>query len=128
MKIISVFYILFPLMLLIISGCAPLIVGGAVGAVGGYAVSRDTVQGDSDMPYEALWSSVLIVSKIRGKIKQQDYARGYVELEADSSQVWIRLVRLTQATTRIKVSARKYHLPNMALAQEIYTKIMEEAK
>lgn len=122
-------YFFLPFLLLIISGCVPLMVGGAVGAVGAYAVSKDTIEGETDKPYDSLWNSVLTVSKIRGTIKQEDGSRGYVELETDSSRVWIRLVRLTRATTRIRISARnKFHLPQLELAQDMYVKILEDAR
>ncbi|MDD4980138.1 MAG: hypothetical protein PHC54_02545 [Candidatus Omnitrophica bacterium] len=119
---------LLPCILLVISGCAPLIVGGAVGAVGGHASSRDTIQGETDKSYDSLWASALTISKIRGQIKYEDMAKGYIELEAESSKVYIRLIRLTATTTRLKVSARKYHFPNLELAQDIFVKIMEQAK
>lgn len=114
--------------LVTVLGCAPLIVGGAVGALGGYASSKDTIQGETDKSYESLWNSALTVSKIRGQIKYEDMAKGYIELEAESSKVYIRLIRLTAATTRLKVSARKYHFPNLELAQDIFIKIMEQAR
>jgi len=115
-----------PVIMIIISGCLPaIIVGGAVGAVGGYAISRDTIQGETDRPYDLLWSSASTIAKVRGKIKSEDAVKGRIELEAESSRVYIRLDRLTQSTTRVGVSARKYHLPNMALAQDIFVKIME---
>lgn len=126
MKKITVFLIFC--MIMVISGCAPLIVGGAVGALGGYAISKDTVEGETDRPYNSLWESALMVSKIRGQVKYQDALKGYIELEAESSRVQIRLIRLTAATTRIRVSARKYHFPNMDLAQDIFVKIIEQAK
>jgi hypothetical protein len=50
-----------------------------------------------------------------------------MKLEADSSKVWITFIRLTRATTRIRIAARKHHLPNLALAQDIYVKIVNEA-
>ncbi|MDD4938868.1 MAG: hypothetical protein PHE18_00470 [Candidatus Omnitrophica bacterium] len=107
-------------------GCAPLIIGGAVGALGGYAASKDTIEGHTDKGYDNLWRSALTVARIRGQVREEDRVRGYIELEAESSRVYIRIVRLTAATTRIRVSARKYHLPNLALAQDIYVKIMEQ--
>lgn len=113
----------------VVSGCVPLMVGGAVGAVGGYAISKDTIQGETDKRYEALWNSALMVSRIKGTIKQEDAAKGYLELESDGNRVWVRLVRLTRSATRLKISARnKLHLPNIGLAQEMYVKIIEEAR
>ena len=108
----------------LICGCAPLIIGAAAGGLGGYAVSKDTVQGDTDKNYEALWNSALSVAGAYGIIQQENAGTGYIELGAQSSKVWIKLVRLTQATTRLRVSARKYHFPNMELAQDIFVKII----
>jgi hypothetical protein len=110
-------------------GCAPLIVVSvAAGALGGYAASKDTIQGESDKAYESLWNAAFSVSKIRGNVKFEDSIKGYIEADIESSKVYIKLIRLTQATTRIRVSARKYHLPNLSLAQDMFVKIMEEAK
>lgn len=122
----SIFLLL--LFTLTAAGCAPLIIGGAVGALGGYAISKDTIQSDSDMDYERLWSSAVNLVRLRGMPKSEDYARGYISAEMESSKVWIRFIRLTRSTTRVRVSARKYHLPNLSLAQDLFVKIMEEAK
>jgi len=119
---------IFAFCILNLTGCAPLIVGGAVGALGGYAVSKDTIQADTDKSYDILWNSALRVSRIRGQVKQEDISKGYIELEAESSRIYIRLIKLTPAKTKLRVSARKYHLPNLGLAQDIFVKIMEEAR
>ncbi|MCM8780586.1 MAG: DUF3568 family protein [Candidatus Omnitrophica bacterium] len=126
-KIISLFLLLITLLNL--SGClGALIIGGAAGALGAYAVSKDTIQGETDKPYDTLWNAAVMIGKIRGTIKNQDSVKGYIELEADSSKVWIRLIRLTRATTRIRISARKHHLPNIELAQDIFVKIIEQVR
>jgi len=122
-----IFLLLVPFILLNISGCW-FIVGGAAGAVGAYAASKDTIQGETDKPYDSLWNAAQTVARIRGAIKSEDYSKGVIQIEADSSQVWIRLIRLARATTRLRISARKHRLPDISLAQDIYTKIMEEAK
>jgi len=109
-------------------GCAPLIVAGAVGAVGGYAVSKDTIQGDTDKDYDKLWYSALRVGRMRGTITVEDNYKGYIELEAESSKVYIKVIRLTRTATRLRVSARKYHFPNLTLAQDLFVRIMEEAR
>ncbi|MFA4854075.1 MAG: DUF3568 family protein [Candidatus Omnitrophota bacterium] len=125
-KYISI--ILLPFILASLVGCAPLIIGAAAGGLGAYAISKDTVRGDSDKSYDALWDSAVSVSGMRGIIQQENANTGYIELSVESSKVWIRLIRLTQATTRIKISARKYHFPNMELAQDIFVKIITGAK
>jgi len=120
--------LLAPFLLMNMLGCAPLIIGGAAGALGAYAISKDTVQGDTDKSYDSLWDAVLTVSGMRGTIKYEDGLKGYLEVEAESSKVYIRLIRLTHATTRLRIAARKYHFPNLNLAQDIFVKIMEEVK
>ena len=120
-------YFFLPLLLLNISGCVFVLVGAA-GALGAYGVSKDTIQGETDKPYASLWSAALTVGRVRGRIKQEDSTRGYIELEADSSRVWIRFTRLTHTATRLRISARKFHFPSLGLAQELYVKIMEEAR
>lgn len=111
-----------------ISGCAPLLVGSAIGIVGGYAVSKDAVQGDASKPYETLWGAALAVARIRGTLKKEDYTSGAIELVADNSRVWIKVTPLAETATRLRVSCRKYHFPNLTLAQEIFLKIVTEAK
>lgn len=128
MRKLLIFLLIIPFVVMTVSGCVPLMVGAAVGALGGYAASKDTIQGDSDMPYDALWDAAVEVGTIRGAKNLADRNKGYLEFVADSSRVWISLVRLTRATTRVKVSCRKNHLPNLKLAEELFVKIMEQAQ
>ncbi len=113
---------------LLISGCVPLIIGGAVGALGGYAISKDTIQADTDMDYEQLWKGAVNIVRSRGTPKIEDYARGYLTAEIEAGKVWIRLIRLNKITTRLRVSARKYGFPYLGLAQDLFVKIMEGAR
>jgi hypothetical protein len=112
-------------LLLNVCGCVPLLIGAVAGGVTVYAVSKDTVQGDTDRDYEDLWSSALNVAASQGVIKQESKAGGYIYAEGNSGRVWIKMVRLTRIATRMRVSCRKMHLPNLALAQDIFTKILE---
>lgn len=125
-KSLSIALVLF--ILPVVCGCVPLIIGAAAGGLGAYAVSKDTVQGDSDKNFDLLWESTINVAKSRGIIQQENASTGYIELTVESSKVWIRLIRLTQATTRIRISARKYHFPNMELAQDLFVKIITGVK
>ena len=110
------------------SGCLPFIIGGAVGAAGAVAISKDTLQADTDKPYESLWSAALTVGRIQGTVKQEDSSKGFLEVAVKAGFIQVRLIRLTHAATRIRISARRYHLPAMELAQNFYTKMMEEAR
>ncbi len=121
----KIIFIVPYLSILLLSGCVPLIVGGAAGALGGYAISRDTIQGDTDKDYDKLWESALTVARRKGTITVEDRNKGYLEVEVDSSRVIVRFVRLTRTATRLKVSARKMGLPNFNLAQDIFVRILE---
>ena len=120
--------VLVLLILPFVCGCVPLIIGAAAGGLGAYAVSKDTVQGDSDKNFDLLWESATSVAKQYGIVQQENIQTGYIELTADSSKVWIRLIHLTQATTRIRISARKFHFPNIELAQDLFVKIVSGVK
>jgi hypothetical protein len=119
---------LIPFLFVGISGCAPLFLM-TVGGVGVYAVSKDTIQGDMDTQYEALWDAAIKVARIRGTILQQDFNRGYIEIDAKPNNIKIQFIRVTAATTKLKVSARKYKkvFPNIEIAQDVFVKITEEA-
>jgi hypothetical protein len=118
----------FIFLALISPGCAPLIIGSAAGAAGAYAASRDTIEGDTDKSYKGLWKSAAALADNYGTIKQQDDRKGYIEVKSAMGSVSIRIVRLTQHANRVKVSARNtYHLPDLAEAQRIYTRIIDGA-
>ena len=127
MKRLTVLLLLIPFLVVGLSGCVPVFLM-AVGGVGVYATSKDTIQGDTDTPYEALWDSAVKVARIRGTILQQDFNRGYIEVDAKPNKIWIQFIRVTAAATKIRVSARKYKLPNIDLAQEVFIKIVDESK
>ena len=115
-------------LILSVSGCVPLIIGGAAGALGAYAVSKDTIQGDTDKAYGRLWNSAMMVARSRAVIKEEDNVRGYLQFQDGSTLVTVKLVQLTRATVRLKVSGRKHHLPDINLAQDVFVKITEGAQ
>lgn len=128
MKKVPLFFFVIPFILVNLTGCVPLIIGAAAGALGARAVSKDTIQGETDRPYDLLWDAALIVSRVRGTIKTEDRLQGCIELTVGVSKVYIRLIKLTQTTVRLRVSARKYRLSDLSLAEDIFIKIMEQAR
>ncbi|MDD2703678.1 MAG: DUF3568 family protein [Candidatus Omnitrophica bacterium] len=111
-----------------LSGCAPLLVGVALGGATVYAISKDTIQGDTEKQYDSLWDASINVAGTYGMVKTENRDSGYLFVEGPSGRVWIHLVRLTRTATRIKISARnKFHLPDLNKAQEVFVKLMEQA-
>ena len=46
----------------------------------GKMVGRNTIQGDTDIFYRDLWDAVYMVSRIKGVIRQESRARGYMSV------------------------------------------------
>lgn len=121
-----VFFIGMLICCLLSSGCIFIIAG--VGAFGGYAISRDTIQGESDKNFDSMWSSSLKVLNILGNVDTEDRKKGVLEASIDSSKAKVIIEQLTPKTVRMRVSARKYMMPNITLAQKIYIKVIQNAK
>ncbi|MDD5348046.1 MAG: hypothetical protein PHT59_05475 [Candidatus Omnitrophica bacterium] len=129
MKRATVSALLIPLLCLSVAGCAPILIGAAVGGVAMYAVGRDTIQGDTEMGYESLWDSGMQVAKIRGTVLQEDSNRGYIETDVQGGRLRIHFLRVTPAVTKVRVSARtKLKMPDLALAEQVFTKIIEGSR
>jgi len=112
---------------LLYSGCV-FVVGGAVGALGGYAISKDTIQGEAGKSFGSIWNSSINVLNILGSVSKEDSKKGNIEAKIDTSNAIIKIEQLSSSTVRLRVSARRGMFPNLTLAQKIYTKIIENAK
>lgn len=109
---------------LLASGCVPLIIGG-VGVLGGYAISRDTIAAESSRSIEDIWQAAKDVVPVMGIVKSTDDETKVLEANIYSSVVIVRVEKLTDATNRIKVKARKFMMPNIGLAEKVFVKIMQ---
>lgn len=116
------------LVLCSLSGGCIFLVASSVGALGGYAVSQDTIQGETNKSFSAIWNSSLKVLRIMGTIKTEDKLKGIIEAKVDASDVVVKIEALTPKFVRLRVSARKYLLPNITLSQKIYIKIIEHSE
>ncbi len=111
-----------------LSGCVWAILGA--GAVGGYAISKDTIVGEIDSDYDTLWLAAERVGGIMGEIKAQDRVKGTIELDIDRTRVSIQIEKLTPETLRLRVKGRKYMymIPNIGLAQKVFIKIQQQVE
>lgn len=105
------------------SGCVYLIVGG-IGALGGYVISPDTIEGISQHDKDEVWGAAEEIVSVMGIIESQDQATGVLLAKIDKASITITVESLSTTATQLRVKARKYHLPRISIAQEIYVKIM----
>jgi hypothetical protein len=107
------------------SGCIWLVVGG-VGAVGGYAISRDTFEGVSSKGQEELLASAHKVLSIMGTITDERPRDGEIVATVNGNHVVVDVIQINLTTSKLRVKARNTIFPRIAAAQEVYTKIMNQ--
>ena len=113
--------------LLTSSGCIYAVAGG-LGALGGYAVSPDTVERDSKLDYDTLWDSAVEIVGIMGLIRTKDYKLGNIKASISGAAVTIDLAQISSSEVRMRIKARKNMLPNIKIAQDIFVKIKNHAR
>jgi hypothetical protein len=107
------------------SGCVFLVIGG-VGAVGGYAISRDTFEGVSSKGQEELMASAHKVLSIMGTITDERPKDGEIIATVYGNHVVVDVIQINLTTSKLRVKARNTIFPRIAVAQEVYTKIMNQ--
>jgi len=105
------------------SGCIYLVVGG-IGAVGGYIVSPDTVEGITDNDSAIVWDTAVETMSIMGLIKEESEDGGMILASVSGAKITITIVALSPSMTKVTVKARKAYLPRISLAQDVFVKIM----
>jgi hypothetical protein len=109
--------------LLSLSGCVYVVIGG-VGALGGYVISPDTVEGVmTGRDYDEVWSAAKEVVSIMGVITDENKQGGVMLSKVHGTKVTITLFRASQTAVKLTVKARKSFLPKIQVAQEVYIKI-----
>lgn len=106
-----------------LSGC-PLLWLGA-GAAGGYALSKDSVRNQFDLPKETVYQHSLAVAKDTGLVTLEDPTHGKIQVKVESANVTITVRQITQHAVELKVQARnQFLMPKIDVAQAIYNKIV----
>ena len=106
-------------------GCVYLVVG-SIGAVGGYVVSPDTVEGTIEKDFEDAWAGAVEVLNDMGHIVSQHEKEGRIEAIVNNARVNVTLTQFTNRHIKLSVKARKSFFPNIANAQEVYVKILNQ--
>jgi len=95
----------------------------SVGAVAGYAISRDRVELTVERPYAAVWTACLEETKRFGRLQEIDERLGQIQALSQGTHVVITLERVTEASVKIVVKARRHLLPQIDVAQRLATRI-----
>ena len=108
---------------LFLSGCIYLVIGG-VGALGGYIVSPDTVEGITDKSPVEVWDTAIEVVSIMGVINERNKEESILLAQINGAKVTITIIPISEHSVKLSVKARKAFLPKIKVAQDVYVKIM----
>ncbi len=106
-----------------LNGCIYIIVGG-IGAVGGYIVSPDTVEGLTENDVTTVWDGAVEIISIMGTIQEQNENSGALVAKINGALVTINIMTLNDSTVRVSVKARKKYMPKISVAQDVFVKLM----
>jgi Protein of unknown function (DUF3568) len=107
------------------SGCFALLAGGAIG----YGVSPDSVKANFDTSYDRAYDVSLDVTKaMSGTINMTDQTTGWIKSTSEGYDVAIHIVKLTESTVQVTVSARKFATPRVQFARNVLAKISRKLK
>ncbi len=132
MRKISVRNIFFSLILaaglLSATGCFYLVIGG-VGALGGYAISPDTVEGMvGGGSTQDVWQAAVDVISIMGIIEEQNEISGVLIAKVQGAHITVTVSQALAENVKLRVKARKGMMPKVKFAQDIYTKIVQRVR
>ncbi|MBF0483862.1 MAG: hypothetical protein HQL25_04055 [Candidatus Omnitrophica bacterium] len=105
------------------SGCIYLVVGG-LGALGGYVVSPDTVEGLTSNDRKSVWETAKEIVTVMGTPIQEMSDSGIMIAKIQGAKVEIAIVAVTDKTVKVRVKARKAGMPKISVAQDVFVKIM----
>ena len=106
-----------------LSGCVALLVGA--GAAGGYAIGKDYVKNNFDLPQSYVFRKSLEVAKKMGDVTLEDPKHGQIQATVQGAAVTITVKPLTKKAVELKVKARKNLFPAMDVAQDLYNGILK---
>lgn len=110
-----------------LSGCAAVLIGG--GVIGGMAVGKDTVKSGVEAGFDRTWNASLDEVKKVAEIKIEDKKHGIIEATSIGGEtITIKIREITPRACEILVKSRKNLLPNITLAHDLSSKIVNRAR
>jgi len=111
-------------LLLAVSGCVPLIVGGSLAT--GCILGTDSAIGNIETEYRILWD--LCKDKLEAMEAEIIYineSKGRIKAVVSENSVVIAIDVINPALQKLKVSARRYYIPKPHFAQKVFLRIIE---
>lgn len=119
--------IFLPMVCFISMGCVPLVLGG--GAAVGYALSNDSALGYVKGDFLLIWQEANNSLQQQGmELLQADQVRGVIVAKQGPLRVTIVIEKIASDVQKLKVSARKYLLPQPYIAQQIFIDIIKNVE
>ena len=112
-----------PLLAVCLGGCVYLAIGG-VGALGGYIVSPDTVEGLAESGTAQVFDTAVEIVSIMGLVESKNEAGGVIRARINGASVTVMIMEMSSSSAKLSVKARKHTLPKISLAQDVFVKIM----
>ena len=108
------------------TGCVAVLLGA--GAAGGYAASKDEIEGVTQEKFDRVFRVAKDVIRDNGFLRVEDALAGEIEAEVEGSEVKMTIRQITDKSVQLRVQARKGYklLPNIKLAQRLFNQIMQE--
>lgn len=108
------------------SGCVVLALGA--GAAGGYAISKDEIEGFSEQSLDQTWRTAYELFNRDGAVASADKERAKIEAIISDSKVHFSAEQVSPRSVRFVIQARKNMnlFPDIKLAQSLHQKMMKE--
>ena len=108
-------------LILIFSGCGVVVIAG-LGALGGYVISPDSVEGIVGYSESEIFASAGDILSIMGTVSERSKGMGHIEANLSGVRVTVDVIPQSKSSTKLKVKARKWILPKLNVAQDVYMK------
>ena len=110
-----------------VNGCAVAVIAAAgAGAVGGYAIGRDTFEGITARGQDEIWEAANRVTSIMGSAEDNDRKQGTMSARINGAHVTVTIIPINLTTTKLRIKARQLLFPRIGIAQEVYAKIINQ--
>ncbi len=89
---------------------------------------KDYAQETFNVTMERAYDAGLQAIKMAGKVKQENRASGVISAEVNGARVTLKLKKLSEKSTQVTISARKFGLPQAEIASGVMYRLSEQLK